>query len=206
MRMDITISGYPSYADLEKYMYGSASVIGLQMLPILEPVAGSREPAAACAAALGCAFQLTNFIRDVGEDLDRGRLYLPLEDLQAFGVERAAMEAGAVDHRVRRLLAFEVARARELFSDASPGIAMLHPTSRDCIATAFALYRRILDEVERNDYRVLDRRARVGRGARARVAVPALARAWWSRRPHHTHHASVWTTSENPKARSSTGA
>ena len=206
MRRDLDVTDYATWEDLCGYMHGSAAVIGLQMLPVLEPLPGLYDVAAAYAADLGRAFQLTNFIRDVGEDLRRGRLYLPKEDLATFGVTRDALEAGVVDAAARRLLAFEVARARELFRDAAPGIRLLHPTSRDCIRTALSLYRRILDEVERSDYRVLDRRARVGVVTRAAVAAPAAVRAWRARRPHHTHHASVWSTSEKPNARSSTGA
>lgn len=206
MRQDLVVSEYPTWEDLLGYMHGSAAVIGLQMLPILEPLHGLEDVAAVYAADLGRAFQLTNFIRDVGEDLGRGRLYLPKEDLAAFGVTRADLESGVVDAATRRLLAFEVARARELFRNAEPGIRLLHPTSRDCIDTALRLYRRILDVIERNGYSVLDRRARVGVAMRSAVAVPAMARAWRARRPHHTHQASVWTTSANPNSRSSTGA
>jgi phytoene synthase len=206
MRMDLDVTEYATWDDLCGYMHGSAAVIGLQMLPILEPLPGFADVAAPYAADLGRAFQLTNFIRDVGEDLRRGRVYLPKEDLAAFGVTRADLESGIVGGAPRRLLAFEVERARELFRRAEPGIRLLHPTSRDCIHTALTLYRGILDEVERTDYLVLDRRARVGVMRRASVAVPGLVRAWRARRPHHTHQASVWSTSEKPKARSSAGA
>ena len=176
------------------------------MLPILEPLPGMTQVAAAYAADLGRAFQLTNFIRDVGEDLRRNRVYLPKEDLAAFAVTRDDLESGVITAATRRLLAFEAQRARELFRQAEPGIRLLHPTSRDCIRTALTLYRGILDEVERADYGVLDRRVRVGTARRASVAVPAMLRAWRARRPHHTHHANVCSTSENPKAMSSTGA
>ena len=206
MRMDLEVSEYATWEDLCTYMHGSAAVIGLQMLPILEPIAGLDDVAAAYAADLGRAFQLTNFIRDVGEDLARGRLYLPKEDLATFAVSRADLDAGVVDSGARRLLAFETARARELFLAAEPGIRLLHPTSRDCVQTALTLYRGILDDVEASGYSVLDRRAHVGAARRASVAVPGLVRAWWARRPHHTHQARVCSTRENPNARSSTGA
>ena len=206
MRMDLDVSEYPTWEDLCVYMHGSAAVIGLQMLPILEPMPGMADIASAYAADLGRAFQLTNFIRDIGEDLRRGRVYLPKEDLAAFGVGRDDLEAGVVGAATRRLIAFEVQRARELFGQAEPGVRLLHPTSRDCIRTALTLYRGILDEVERADYRVLDRRVRVGNARRAAVAVPALVRAWRARRPHHTHHDRVCSTSEKPNAMSSTGA
>ncbi|MCU1601812.1 MAG: phytoene synthase [Frankiales bacterium] len=166
MRMDLTVASYKTYDDLLDYTHGSAAVIGLQMLPVLEPVV-PREVAAPYAADLGTAFQLTNFLRDVGEDLQRHRVYLPLEDLDAFGVTVDQLRAGDVDARFRRLMAFEVARTRELYRTAAVGIRLLHPSSRRCISLAFRLYGGILDEIERADYRVLDRR----------VSVPSWRRA-----------------------------
>nr|WP_246314437.1 phytoene/squalene synthase family protein [Kineococcus aurantiacus] len=178
MRMDITETGYATYEDLRRYVYGSAAVIGLQMLPILEPL---TPDAAARARALGEAFQLTNFVRDVGEDLDRGRVYLPQEDLDRFGVTRedllAGRAAGTTPEPVRELLAFEAERTRELYAFAEPGLAMVHPTSRDCLRTAYLLYGGILDEVAAVDHDVLGRRVRVGVPRRLAVALPGLVRA-----------------------------
>jgi phytoene synthase len=182
MRRDLTVTEYATYDDLLTYMYGSASVIGLQMLPILGHPGVPRSVVEPYAVDLGIAFQLANFIRDVGEDLRRGRIYLPREDLALFGVDREHLLRGVVDGPVRRLLAFEVARCREAYRSAEPGIRLLDPTSRDCIRTAFTLYGGILDEVERADYRVLDRRVSVGVGRRAAVAVPGLVRAVRARR------------------------
>jgi 15-cis-phytoene synthase len=182
MAMDLTVSEYATYDDLMTYVYGSAAVIGLQMLPILEHPGVPREVVEPYAVDLGVAFQLANFIRDVGEDLRRGRVYLPMEDLALFGVDREHLARGVVDGPVRRLLAYEVARCREVYRAAEPGIRLVHPASRDCLRTAFRLYGGILDEVERADWRVLDRRVGVGAGRRAAVALPALARALLSRR------------------------
>jgi phytoene synthase len=181
MRMDLTVTEYQTYDDLMTYVYGSAAVIGLEMVPVLEPLV-PREIAEPYAEDLGVAFQLTNFIRDVGEDLSRGRVYLPQEDLAAFGVTREHLAHGVVDGPVRRLLAFEVARTREIYRAAQHGVRLLHPTSRPCVETALALYGGILDEVQRADYRVLGRRVGVGPARRAAVAVPGLARAWAARR------------------------
>jgi phytoene synthase len=181
MRMDITVTGYPTYADLEQYMYGSAAVIGLQMVPILEPV---DDRAAGHARTLGEAFQMSNFVRDVGEDLRRGRVYLPQEDLDRFGVTRRDLAPGPTPAHVVDLLRFEIARTRELYRRAAPGIDMLHPASRDCIRTAFTLYGGILDAVEKADYQVLDRRVSVPLPRRLRVAAPALVRARRARRAH----------------------
>ncbi len=179
MTMDGTVTGFPTYADLESYMYGSAAVIGLQMVPILEPV-DARAPAHA--RTLGEAFQMSNFLRDVAEDLRRGRVYLPQEDLDRFDVTRADLRPGRTPSNVRDLLVFEVARTRELYAAAEPGIAMLHPSSRDCIRTAFLLYGGILDAVEAADYQVLDRRVAVPLRRRLAVAVPGLVRARRARR------------------------
>ncbi|MCW2665218.1 MAG: Squalene/phytoene synthase [Frankiales bacterium] len=181
MRMDLTVTEYQTYDDLMVYVYGSAAVIGLQMVPVLEPVV-PRELADPYAQDLGVAFQLSNFLRDVGEDLRRGRVYLPQEDLRQFGVTREHLEHGVVDGPVRRLLAFEVARTREVYRLAGQGVRLLHPTSRPCIETALALYGGILDEIEAADYRVLGQRVHVGAARRARVALPGLARAVASRR------------------------
>jgi phytoene synthase len=179
MRMDLTVTGYPTYADLERYMYGSAAVIGLLMVPILEAVSDDAYPRA---RALGEAFQLTNFIRDVGEDLRRGRVYLPEEDLVQFEVTRVDLAGPRPNERVRALLAFEIDRNRELYREAAPGIELLHPTSRDCVATALRLYGGILEAVERSGYDVLSNRVTVPVATRLRVAGPALLRARRARR------------------------
>ncbi|NHC12344.1 phytoene/squalene synthase family protein [Motilibacter deserti] len=183
MAMDLTVTEYSTFEDLRGYMYGSAAVIGLQMLPILEPL---DDRAYAPAQALGEAFQLTNFIRDVAEDLDRGRVYLPLEDLDRFGVTReqlaAEARAGTSSRPVRDLVRFEVERCRELYRAAAHGPLLLDPTSRDCIRTAAALYGGILDEVAGAGYDVLSARRAVPLPRRLRVAVPGLARAALARR------------------------
>lgn len=216
MAMDLTVTEYATWDDLMTYIDGSASVIGLQMLPVLGPLPGFYDLAVPYARDLGTAFQLANFIRDVGEDLDRGRLYLPLEDLAAHGLRRSDLERRVPDDRVRALLRFEVTRCRRLYAAAEPGIRLLDPTSRPCIEAAFTLYRGILDEVERSDFDVLRQRVSVGIPRRLAVAGPAWVRAVRARRPQaarpqavrpqNTHHARVWSTREKPNSRSSTGA
>jgi len=174
MQMDLTVTEYETWDDLARYVDGSAAVIGLQMVPILQP---SSAAAYDYARDLGVAFQLANFLRDVGEDLRRGRVYLPMESLRLFGVTREHLERGVVDGPVRRLLAYEIARCRELFRSSLPGVRLLHPSSQDCIRTAYQLYGGILDEIERADYQVLDRRVAVPTWRRLAVAGPALWRA-----------------------------
>ena len=178
MRMDLHQREYGSYAELRTYMRGSAEVIGLQMLPVLGVVADGAEP---YAAALGEAFQLTNFLRDVAEDLDRGRVYLPADELAAFGVDRALLEwcrlSGGRDRRVRAVLAHLAARTRAVYRHAAVGIPMLAPSARPCVSVAFTLYERILDELAARDYDVFGPRAVVPTSRRLAVALPGLVRA-----------------------------
>lgn len=168
MAMDLHTNRYQTYHDLCAYMEGSAAVIGTMLAPILE----SSDPPAARdhARQLGLAFQLTNFIRDVAEDYQRGRVYLPTADLERFGVHRADLAATTASPAVAELLAFEVERARGHYRAAKPGIELLAPSSQPCIRVAFQLYGAILDEVERADYQVLDRRITVPRHRRLAVA------------------------------------
>jgi phytoene synthase len=180
MRMDTEITEYATFDELGRYMHGSAAVIGLLMLPVLGTTV-PREEAEEPAAALGVAFQLTNFLRDVGEDLDRGRVYLPTEELAAFGVDRELLAScrrtRTPDPRVRGALAHLVAHTRAVYRRAAPGIGMLEPVSRACVACAFTLYRGILDEIAATDYDILNRRVSVPRRTRIAVAVPGLVRA-----------------------------
>jgi phytoene synthase len=179
MRSDLTVTEYATFDDLRGYMYGSAAVIGLQMLPILEPLTPAAAP---YASALGEAFQLSNFIRDVAEDLARGRVYLPAEDLERFGVTRADLAGTRLTDGIRELLRFEIARTREIYRYAWDGIALLHPSSRPCVEAAHILYGAILTEVEKAQYQILRKRVRVGTVMRARVGLAAYvrARAHWT--------------------------
>ncbi|MFD9893657.1 phytoene/squalene synthase family protein [Amycolatopsis sp. NPDC059027] len=181
MRMDLTVTEYATYADLAEYVHGSAEVIGLQMLPVFGTVVPCAE-AEPAAAALGEAFQLTNFLRDVGEDLDRGRLYLPAEELAAFGVDRELLvhcrRRRVSDPRIRQALAFAVSRTRAVYRRAESGIPLLRPESRPCVRVAITLYEGILDEIERLGYDVLHRRAIVPARRRLVVALPRLIRMW----------------------------
>lgn len=185
MRMDLEVTDYPDRAALERYVRGSAEVIGLQVLPVLGTVVPAQV-AAPHAAALGRAFQLTNFLRDVAEDLDLGRVYLPADELAAHGVDRELLgwcrRRGRTDPRVREALAEQHAITRRIYRFARAGIPLLDPVSRPCVATAAVLYQEILDRIEAADFAVFTRRAAVGRWRRARVAGAGLARAVWARR------------------------
>ena len=185
MRMDLTVTEYATFDDLYEYVYGSAAVIGLQMVPVLEP---SQPEAYERAKDLGVAFQLANFVRDVGEDLERGRVYLPLDELAAFGVTRADLEKRVVTPDVRAALAAQIARVRRLEEQSREGIAMLHPSSQPCIEAARVLYCGIVDAVEAIDYEVFDGRATVPMSRRLAVAGPAWARGVRARRTYGEGH------------------
>lgn len=179
MTMDLTVTRYRTYADLLGYMEGSSAVIGTLMLPILGLAPGSDVAAARAAAReLGYAFQLTNFIRDVAEDLARGRVYLPLEDLARFDVTPELLAADAARHRasapVRALVRYECRRALAHYAAARPGIDLLQPRARICIRAAYLLYGAILGEVARVGYDVLRGRAVVPRARRLRLVAAAV--------------------------------
>ncbi len=175
MTMDLTVGSYQTYEDLHEYVYGSAAVIGLQMVPILEP---SDQQAYEHAMQLGIAFQLANFIRDVNEDLDRGRIYLPLAELAQFGVTPEILNQRVATPEVKSALKFQIARVRELEEKSRAGIQMLSPAAQPCIETARILYCGIVDAVEGIDYEVFNKRAKVSLARRLQVALPA----WWQAR------------------------
>ena len=173
MTMDLTVQEYESYEDLLEYVYGSAAVIGLQMVPILGPL---NKDAFAAAEKLGIAFQLANFIRDVDEDLDRGRVYLPLKELGQFGVTREMLEERVLTPEIIEALKFQIARVRQLQAEAAAGIKMLEPSSRPCIEAASTLYCGIVDEVEKIGYDIFNHRAKTSTARRIRVAGAAFVK------------------------------
>ena len=174
MEMDLTVTEYQSFEDLYEYVYGSAAVIGLQMVPIL---GGDTVNSLKAAKDLGVAFQLANFIRDVGEDLERGRVYLPLQELAEHGVTREMLEARKLTPEIISALKFQIARVRQLQKDAEPGIALLDKTSQPCIRAASELYCGIVDEVEKIGYDIFNKRAKTSTARRARVALAAYISA-----------------------------
>jgi phytoene synthase len=149
---------------------------------------GPTEQAAPYAAALGRAFQLTNFLRDIDEDLNRHRVYLPADELAAYGVDRDLLVWCHVnrrtDPRVRNALADQHDITRRVYRYAEGGIALLAPRSRACVATALTLYSEILDRIEDCDFAVFSRRATVGTARRIRVAGTGLLRSWRARLMH----------------------
>ena len=182
MAMDLTITSYETYDDLLVYMDGSAAVIGTMLLPVLAPAdsGAAREPA----RQLGLAFQLTNFIRDIAEDLDRGRVYLPQEDLRQCGVRvedlqaattgRGLRAAGPATPNIHTLIGYAMSRARHHYAAAEPGIDLLPPASARCVRVAHRVYAAILDEVEARGRDVFAGRTVVPPARRVRLALTAL--------------------------------
>lgn len=167
MALDLHTDTWPTWERLrDGYMEGSAAVIGEMMLPVLEPY---TDEARGPARALGHAFQLTNFLRDIEEDLDRGRVYLPQEDLARHGADPWLRR---VTPEWRSMMAEQFARNRALYAEGMTGLPMLPPASRRCVGTALVLYSRILDRIEARDYDVFSGRVRVP----AREKVGVLAR------------------------------
>ena len=177
MAMDLSVTKYADFDALYEYVYGSAAVIGLEMVPILGVLPDQHAAANSAAEKLGIAFQLANFIRDVGEDIDRGRIYLPQDELLAHGVTSEMLEAKHLTPQIRELLKFQIARVRRLEQEAKIGIGMLDPASRPCIQAASELYCGIVDEVEKIDFQIFTHRAHTSTWRRIKVAGGAYVRA-----------------------------
>ncbi len=169
---DLHQKRYKTFEELASYAYGVASTVGLMSMHI---TGFSGPTAVAYAIKMGVALQLTNILRDVGEDWRAGRLYLPQEELTQFGLSEADIAEGRVDDRWREFMRFNIERNRQLYAEAWPGIGKLHPDGRLAITAAADLYRAILREIEANDYDVFTRRAYVGTIGKLR-RLPAI---WW---------------------------
>ena len=177
MAMDLDVVEYANFDALSEYVYGSAAVIGLQMVEILGMKKGEEENTRKAAEKLGIAFQLANFIRDVGEDLERGRIYLPMDELAAFNIDREMLERKIVTPQLKLALKDQIERVRKLQSEANAGIKNLSPDSRPCIEAASELYCGIVDEVEKIDFQIFNKRDKTSTLRRIRVALPAWLRA-----------------------------
>jgi phytoene synthase len=172
---DLNQRRYETFDDLAAYAYGVASTVGLMSMRIIGSTSTAAIP---YAVKLGVALQVTNILRDVGEDWRAGRVYLPADELAAFGLHDDDLAAGRVDNRWRAFMRFQIERNRRLYAEAWPGIALLDSDGRFAVAAAGALYRAILDDIEAHDYDVFNRRARVSTPGKLR-RLPAI---WWSQR------------------------
>jgi phytoene synthase len=168
MEQDLETNRYATYRDLQGYMRGSACAVGVMMCHILS---SQLDPECLShAMALGEAMQLTNFLRDVGEDARRGRIYLPLEDLARFDVTEDEIFSERVTEPFRNLMRFEIERTRTLYRRSEAGIDLLPPYSRKAVRLSQVLYSRILARIEQNEFDVFSRRARTSRFEKLRVA------------------------------------
>ena len=178
VEMDLAPAAFATFADLQKYCYRVASVVGLACIHIW----GFRgQGAQEYAVSAGIAFQLTNILRDLGEDAARGRVYLPREDLERFGYAREQLQRGERDEHFRALMRFEIARARDFYKAAWPLAPLLRPNGRTVFLAMAHNYRALLDVMEQRDYDVFTSRVQVPKWRKLLLAVRALpARwAWW---------------------------
>lgn len=176
MRMDLTHARYATWEELRRYCYCVASTIGLLCTPVLG-YDGAPETLE-YAANLGVAMQLTNILRDIGTDAAVGRIYLPQDEIAAFGYDEEKIAAGVVDSAFRRLMAFQIARARALYRESTPGIARLHRNGRLPVQAAATLYGGILGRIEAIDYHVYTHRAALS----AWDKIARLPAIWWRTR------------------------
>jgi phytoene synthase len=180
---DLQQTRYESFESLSEYCYGVASTVGLMSMHII----GYQHPEALrYAVKMGVALQLTNILRDVGADLQLGRVYLPRAELRRFDLDEEDLASGRISDRWREFMGFQIARVRRLYQQALPGIALLHRDGRFAVTAAAELYSGILGEIENNNYDVFARRAHLSTGQkllglpsiwlRSRFPAPALAR------------------------------
>ena len=172
---DLRQTRYDTFEDLATYCYGVASTVGLMSMHI---IGYSDSHAIPYAIKLGVALQMTNILRDVGEDWSRGRLYLPQDELGYFLLSEEDITNGRIDDRWRSFMRFQIARNRQLYEEARPGIAMLEADGRFAIAAASDLYSAILDDIEARDFDVFTQRAHVGTFKK----IGLLPQIWWQSR------------------------
>ncbi len=172
---DLVKTRYANFEELAHYCYGVASTVGLMTMHI---IGFSGLEAILYAIKLGVALQLTNILRDVGEDWRNGRIYLPQDELTAFGLHEADIAAGIVSENWRAFMRFQIARARQLYAEAMPGIVLLGQQGRFAIAASAELYRGILAQIEVNDYDVFKSRAHLS----GRAKLQRLPGIWWRAR------------------------
>lgn len=172
---DIGHTRYETFADLAEYSYGVASTVGLMAMHI---IGFEGEEALPYAVRLGVALQLTNILRDVGEDWRNGRVYLPQDEMRQFGVTEDQIAAGHVNDQWRRFMAFQIERNRRLYQQSLPGIGLLAHDGRFAIAAAARLYESVLTDIESSDYDVFSRRAHIS----AVGKLVRLPRIWWQAR------------------------
>ena len=172
VKMDFFQKRYQTFAELTEYCYGVASTVGLMAMHI---IGFKDQDAIPYAVRLGIALQLTNILRDVGEDWRMGRMYLPLDELHGHGLREDDIALGIVTPRWRKFMKFQIARVRDLYRTSLPGVKLLDKSGRFATYAAGILYERILDEIEKNDYDVFTRRAHTSKLTKLKL-LPGI---WW---------------------------
>lgn len=160
VKADINKKQYRTFAELRRYCFRVASVVGIMLTYVMG--AGNIKEAKKCAMKLGIAMQLTNILRDVGEDARMGRVYFPKDELARFGLTIKDILSLKKTFQFMDFIKFQVKRARRYYREAVKGIAMLHKEVQTVIGLAFTLYREILKAIEENNYEVYEKRAYVG--------------------------------------------
>ena len=160
-----------TFEELYRYCYQVASVVGLTTVHIFGFDTRSALP---LAEKCGVAFQLTNILRDIREDAEHGRIYLPAEDLRRFDVTEDDLKAGRRDEHFLRLMQFEAARARKYYDESRPLLDLVHPRSRSSLAALVTIYSRLLERIERTEYDVFARRVRLSAMEKSWIVVRAL--------------------------------
>ncbi|MGH7170612.1 MAG: phytoene/squalene synthase family protein, partial [Gemmataceae bacterium] len=173
--MDLDTNRYDTFADLYRYCYRVASVVGLACIHIW---GFADERATDYAESAGIALQLTNILRDLGEDAARGRVYLPREDLERFGYRIEDLEQGRRDERFRELMRFQVARARSYYQAAEPLADLLTPAGRAVFLVMLRTYRGLLEAIEQRGYDVFSSRVRLSRLRKLWLAAQVLPLRW----------------------------
>lgn len=172
---DLDQTRYETFEDLAEYSYGVASTVGLMAMHI---IGFAGEDALPYAIRLGVALQITNILRDVGEDWRNGRIYLPQDELRAFGITEQDIANGRVTDNWRKFMAFQIERNRRLYEESIEGVQLLDKDGRLAITAAARLYQAILEDIEAHDYNVFNRRSRVSAFGKLR----RLPRIWWQSR------------------------
>ncbi|HEY7157988.1 MAG TPA: phytoene/squalene synthase family protein [Gemmataceae bacterium] len=173
--MDLDTDRYDTFDELYCYCYRVASAVGLACIHIW---GFAEERAKKFAEAAGIALQLTNILRDLGEDAARGRVYLPREDLERFGYRAEGLERGERDGRFRELMCFQVERARRYYESAEPLADLLDPAGRAVFLVMLRTYRGLLEAIVRRDYDVFSSRVRLSRWRKLWLAAQALPFRW----------------------------
>ena len=168
---DLVQTRYQTFEELATYCYGVASTVGLMSMYI---VGFDSNQAVPHAIRLGVALQMTNILRDVGEDYRSGRVYLPRDEMVFYGIRESDIAEGRMTNRWRQFMRFQIQRTRDLYEDSWAGVKLLEPEGRLAIGAASVLYSGILDEIEKNDYNVFSLRASLSLPQKLR----RLAAAW----------------------------